>query len=131
MGRKIYCGESRTKQGFKRECDVNILMAKYQKTGVLPQIKPGQPVYGDFTQVSDYQSAQNMLISAREQFDAMPLNVRKKFNYDPGRFLEFVENPENQQEMIDLGLATKKDYPEAEKNAPTPEPPKIDKSTVQ
>ena len=37
----------------------------------------------------------------------MPLEVRKRFNYDPSAFLEFAENPNNLDELVSMGLATK------------------------
>lgn len=35
------------------------------------------------------------------------MEVRKRFNYDPAAFLEFADNPENLDELVAMGLATK------------------------
>jgi hypothetical protein len=47
------------------------------------------------------------MIEAKSNFDNLPLEVRKQFNYDPAAFLEFVDNPENLDQLVAMGLATK------------------------
>lgn len=96
---------SLTKQSFKNECDINLIMKKWQKTGVLPQARSAQPCYGDFTGISDYQSALNAVAEAQDTFLALPSALRARFSNDPSLFLEFVQNPANIDEMISLGLA--------------------------
>ena len=39
-------GESRTKQSFQKECDINAIMAKYQKTGAITHFNKHQQQYG-------------------------------------------------------------------------------------
>lgn len=96
-------GPSRTKQSFKDECDINVLMKKYQATGVLP---PGVGVarYADFSDVGDYLEAQITLLRAQDQFDSLPARVRDRFKNDPVAFLTFVANPANLGEARELGL---------------------------
>jgi hypothetical protein len=38
-------------------------------------------------------------------FMSLPAKIRSRFQNDPGAFLDFVQNPENRDEMIELGLA--------------------------
>lgn len=78
-------------------------MAKARKTGLLP-VSSKEPYYGDFSSAVDFHMAQNRLIQAKESFDALPVNIRKKFGYDAGRLMEFLENPENEAEAVKLGL---------------------------
>jgi hypothetical protein len=47
------------------------------------------------------------MIEAKNNFDNLPLEVRKRFNYDPAAFLEFADNLENLDELVAMGLATK------------------------
>ena len=37
-------------------------------------------------------------------FDDLPAKVRREFDNDPFKFLEFVEDPENVERMAELGL---------------------------
>ncbi|WNK14507.1 MAG: internal scaffolding protein [Microvirus sp.] len=94
-----------TKQEFAQECDINHIMAKFQKTGLIDHVNKYPGGYGDFTNLpTDYQSALNQIIQADEMFLSLPSGIRKQFENDPGQFLEFAENPANAEKMRDLGL---------------------------
>lgn len=102
------CGEtSMTQQNFKQECDINYLLKKYRKTGMMEHFQQYQGNYADLSDVPTYQDALNKVIEAQNAFDTLPAEVRKIFSNDPGAFLEFVDNPDNLDEMIELGLAQK------------------------
>lgn len=99
---------SKTHQSFKDECDINRIVARYQKTGLLPQVN-SQPQYGDFCTSDDYQTSMNKVLHAQNSFMSLPAKVRARFENDPAKFLDFVYDPENAQELVSLGLATKRD----------------------
>lgn len=102
------CGDDfATQQNFKEECDINILLAKFAVTGQLPD-NVRVPQYGEFEETFDFQSAMNVLRSAEEAFAAMPAAVRDRFANDPGRLVEFANNPDNYDEAVGLGLAIKR-----------------------
>lgn len=103
VGRVLFQDETRAKQSFKKECDINTIMAKYQSSGVLPSYA-GPGLYGDFSQVSDFLEAQVILQHAEEQFKGLSSAVRDRFKNDPAEFLAFVNNPKNKDEAIKLGL---------------------------
>lgn len=95
--------KSYAKQEFKDECDINRIMARYTRSGVFPPaVSVGR--YGDFSDVDDFHSAQNLLIKAREQFAGLPAKVRDRFKNNPAEFLEFVHNKDNYKEALELGL---------------------------
>lgn len=100
-------GVSLTKQSDAKDADINNIMKKYVKTGILPQMISADPKYGDFSEAGDYLESIQLVMHAEEQFLALPAHVRKKFDNNPASFLEFVHNPENEAEMIDLGLKEK------------------------
>lgn len=110
-------GTSRAKQSFRDECDINTIMAKYQKTGLITHVSKYGGQYGDLLNSVDYQTALNKTMEAGEAFQSLPSGIREKFENDPGQFLAFVEDPENEAEMIEMGLATSKPAPETG-NAP-------------
>lgn len=98
---------SRTIQYEKDACDVNLIVKQYQKTGVLNHVKQTQGQYGDYTQVTDYQSALNSVIQAQQAFESLPASLRKRFHNNPQEFVAFTENAENNEEMVKLGLKEK------------------------
>lgn len=115
---------SRTKQSFKDECDVNNIMARFQRTGIVEFAQRFQARYGDVRGV-DFASAMNVIAEAREMFAAMPAKLRDRFGNDPARFLEFVQDPENRDEARKLGLLkpeVKAPEPSPAAGAPAPAP---------
>ncbi len=95
--------KSAAKQSFKQECDINNIMAKYQKTGLVEHINKSQASYG-FAPAVDYREALNLVQAASEQFESLPSSVRRRFNESPSEFLRFCEDPANRSEAAVLGL---------------------------
>ena len=87
------------------ECDINNIMSRYERDGILPHVNQYQGQYGDFTGVVDYQTALHLVQDAEDCFMSLPANIRKRFDNDPGQFFDFVSKPANVDEMISLGLA--------------------------
>lgn len=106
--RKKFPEQGRTKQQFKDECDINNILRRYEKTGALPNMIKSNPVYGDFSNVADFQDSLELVRFAEEQFAGLSAKLRRRFNNDPAEFLAFCEDPENVEEMVSLGLATKR-----------------------
>lgn len=99
---------TRTKQAFKDECDVNTILKRYKSTGVLPNMIKENAKYGDFSSPLDYQESLNLVLHAQQQFNSLSSHVRERFNNDPQKFLEFTSDSKNIDEMVKLGLATKR-----------------------
>lgn len=113
--------KSRTHQSFKAECDVNNIMKKYERTGILEHRNTFQGQYGDFTNVpNDFHEAQNAVIAAEEMFMTLPAKVRRRFQNDAGEFIDFATDPANQEEMIKLGLAERRVDGEVVEKVSTP-----------
>lgn len=105
---KLKFEKSTVKQADKNEVDINTIMRKYQKNGTLPQMIQSDPKFGDFSDVPSYHEACNTVIFAQMQFDALPLEAKKRFKNDPAEMLTFCADPANADEMVKLGLAVKK-----------------------
>lgn len=132
---------SLTQQSDASETDINVIVARYTKTGQLPQIQDGAR-WGDFSEVNDYRSALDRITELKAAFYEIPAAIRDKFDNDPAKFCEFAENPDNVDEMVKMGLATPKENPETREytasrrayddntgldddhNEPSPPPPK-------
>jgi phage internal scaffolding protein len=93
-----------TEQCHKDSCDVIQIIDKHSR-GLIVHVNTMTAQYGDYTEVNEYKEAQNLVLRAQEGFAALPSAVRNRFNNDPGQFLEFATNPENFDEMCDMGLA--------------------------
>lgn len=95
---------SMTKQEFSDECDINNIMARFEKTGEIIHTASLSPRYGDFSIVPDYQTALNLVADAQLTFDSLPAKIRDRFLNDPSKFLEFVSDASNEAEMRSLGI---------------------------
>jgi phage internal scaffolding protein len=96
--------ESLTVQSDATDADINTIVKRFGITGQLPT-NVRAPMYGDFTEVFDFRSAQDAIIAARESFMEMPADVRSRFANDPALFGDFCSDPKNLDEMRKLGLA--------------------------
>ena len=107
-----------TQQHAKAECDINNILKQYDRTGLITHINSAKAQYGDFTEVNEYQESLNRVMMAQEAFMELPSAIRKQFENDPGQFFEFATNPENQDAMVEMGLAERPiSAPSAEKTA--------------
>src|SRR5215469_997100 len=75
-------GESLTVQAHAEEADINVLMRHYGITGKLPE-NPRPPMWGDFTEITDYRSAFEAVRAAHEGFMEFPAELRAQFDNDP------------------------------------------------
>jgi len=100
----LACEEpSLTQQHFKDETDINNILRQFNITGLLPE-NALSPRYGDFTGINDYQSALNAVIAAEDGFMALPADLRARFSNNPEELINFLDNPQNKDEAIRLGL---------------------------
>lgn len=96
--------DSLVQQSFKKECDINHILKKYQKTGLVDHVSQFNGKYDDVSQGLDYHNALNVVLSAQAAFESLPSSIRKQFSNNPGEFLNFVENPANYDKMVEMGL---------------------------
>lgn len=132
---EVFTPPRMVKQSFRDECDVNKILKQFGPAGLQKRILESQRQgqYLDLPDDLDYQTSLDVIRRGEQAFDSLPAKVRERFANDPAEFLEFMADPKNAQEMIDLGLATRSPAaaPPApvapkEPQAPTPpaEPPK-------
>lgn len=109
--------EKRTKGSFKEECDINKIIARAKKSGMLPP-SAKVPVYGDFADVPSYQAALDLVIQAEAAFAALPADVRAECFNSPQVFLEKVKD---ENWAIAKGLAVKKEAASTSEKSTPPE----------
>lgn len=98
---------TKTQQQFTDQCDVNKIVAKYKTTGQFQHLTNKQGVYADFTKVTDYHGMMNTVLNAQNAFGSLPSHLRARFENDPGKLLAFLQDPNNRDEAIKLGLIDK------------------------
>lgn len=110
-----------TDQSYADECDINVMMARYQATGEVPVVNQVAPQFLDVTE-QDFQRHMDIVLEAEDLFGQLPSAIRDRFGNDPGAFLGFVSDDANYAEAVKLGLLSE----EATKRfntPPTPQPP--------
>jgi len=123
----LFCeGPSRTKQAFKDACDINHIVKKFMKDGLISHVNSRQGMYADISSVVDYQKAQNLVLKANRLFSELPSELRDRFKNEPQNFLQFMSDPKNKGAAIEMGLlpAEKPAEPRPGPTAPDP-PPKV------
>lgn len=117
---KFFTKPSRTRQEFKLECDINRILDRFQKTGVIDHLVKREPRFFDALGVPDFHEAQNLVVEARSLFAELPAKVRKRFSNDPGEFLEYMSDPANAEQARAWGLLPPLQTPEAAKPPEAP-----------
>ncbi|WNK13360.1 MAG: internal scaffolding protein [Microvirus sp.] len=93
-----------TQQSGADECDINKIIER-AKRGAQINVSERTPMYGDFTQVpTDLRDCLNVVRKANEAFMALDAHVRKRFDNDPAKLLDFVNDSKNRDEAIALGI---------------------------
>jgi phage internal scaffolding protein len=98
---------TKTQQQFADEVDVNNIMRKYQQTGELHHLNLKAGRYEDLTGLTDYQEMLHAVKHAEETFNALPSDVRNKFDNNPQQLIDFLGDSNNRDEAIRLGLVNK------------------------
>lgn len=121
---QLHClDETRTVQSEAEACDINNIMKKYEKTGLIEHVNAAGR-YENLPQSVDFQEAINLVMEAEASFEGLPAAVRKEFENDPAKFLLFVEDPENVERMGELGLLNDPAAPAGDDET-DPEDPKL------
>lgn len=108
-------GNSKVQQHKKDEADINNIVSKYIKTGVLGNpldSNQRKPMFGDFSMQGNYHEMLNTIKSADNAFLSLSADLRKRFKNNPQKALEFVSKRENIMEAVKLGMLDKSALPQ-------------------
>ena len=98
-----------TQQQFKEEVDINNIMEKYiKRPDPTIFVRNGKGVYGDFSNAKDFQSSLNQILEAEDAFMSLDARIRARFENDPHKLFEFLNDRKNLDEAIELGLVENK-----------------------
>lgn len=96
--------DGKTKQEFKEVSQIQNILNKYQKTGIVTHLAKHQGQYGDFTKVQSFQDAAVQLTNAVNTFMELPATIREKFENDASKLISFINDEKNFDEAVKLGL---------------------------
>lgn len=120
---------SMTRQSEMESCDLHNILRQFSQQGFdqLVRENAARGQYADLPDDLDYQASLNLVMEAQKSFATLPSQVRERFKNDPARFLQFIADPANAEELIRLGIATDvspKPEPIQKVEIVNPEPPK-------
>lgn len=107
-GQRLIClDKSRANQHQKDETDINQIVRRMTADQVFNRFvfDENQDNIIDVSEISDYHESMNKITQAQQQFDRLPVQIRKKFHHDPAYFVSYCSDPSNLEEMKKLGLA--------------------------
>lgn len=106
---KAKVGDDRKTKSGAAQTDIAAVLRRAQ-TGAL-----SSPVQGRFMDLTaiDFMAANNRIVDGRRAFSQLPSRIRARFQNDPYQLLRFLDDPQNKEEAIKLGLLnpTKVDPP--------------------
>lgn len=100
---------SLTQQQFKDECEIESLLKAHNLSQVMGIMNNHgqQPLYGDVSEIPDFHSSQNHVARATEYFEALPSNVRSRFNNSLAEFLTTLNDPGAREALTEMGVLKK------------------------
>jgi len=92
---------------FQDESDINNILAKYSRTGVLPN-KDRQAHYLDLSQSIDFAQMQDKILYMNEMFMELPARVRADLR-TPEEFYQSFQSEDGLKRLEYLGVISKKE----------------------
>lgn len=102
-----------TEQNHKAEVNINNIVSRHGMDLINKVAAMQLPnMHFDDVTGNDFMEASLIIRKAEQSFSKMPSKIRKEFDNNPALFLDFVQNPDNKDKLVEMGLA----------NAPKPAP---------
>lgn len=95
-----------TEQNHKGAVDINKIVA----THGIDRIAETQQVMAlsfDTDPYNNFQEMMEMVAKGREAFMSLPAETRDEFRNDPARYMDYVQNPDNRDALIERGWIEK------------------------
>jgi len=97
---------TRTQQQFKDQCNINNILARYEKNGMITHINRNTPHYDDYSKLKSFKDSLDIVHTTHDLFMSLPPKVRSRFQNDPAELISFMNNEANKDEAIKLGLVS-------------------------
>lgn len=103
-------GPTLTKLDQQAETDINNIVKAFGLGRPMPYTRV-VPTYDDFSGISDYQQALDLLREAGSAFQALPSAVRDKLGNDPEQLVRIASSKDARAQLEALGLELPKEAP--------------------
>lgn len=110
---------SMTKQSFAEELDANNIIKR--TGGNIEAAIKFEGIWGEFNEY-DLKDAMQKVQDANDLFLEVPSELRKAFDNDAGKYIDFVTDPANLKTLEEFGLATALEQQVQDHEPPAPEP---------
>lgn len=96
---------SLTQAHFAKDADLNTIAKRYGITdGAIPPAALDPKYFGDFTDAIDFREHLDRIKNATDRFNALPAWIRAQFDNNMVALHDFVTNPANAAEAVQMGL---------------------------
>lgn len=93
-----------TEQCHRDEVKIQNIMKRHRTTGLVSHLSKQHGFYADMSSAPDFYTAQTVIAQTKSMFEEIPAKIRKDFDNDPGKFLDFIQNPDNKDQMAEYGF---------------------------
>lgn len=107
-----FLDDGRTQQHFADQVNINNILAKYRKTGIIEHVKRAEARFGSFPDMNATAADFDKVAKAKQSFEMLPAELRNKFNNNIPEFFEFLHDPDNRDQLTKWGFFNKKEGPE-------------------
>lgn len=97
-------GEVLTKQAQRDETDINLILDRFQVTGLITHLAKRPPRFMDTLEVTDFQTSLETARRTTMWFDGLPSSIRKAFANDVEQLLAARDSEEGRAKLVELGL---------------------------
>lgn len=111
---------SLTQQQFRDDANINVIIERFNRTGILVDPSEVGSRVADFREhhdFSDYHELRTRVAEAEEMFFDLPSHIRERLNNDPSIMLDTLLDADKRQLAIELGFYS----PDPSPN-PSPDP---------
>lgn len=97
-------GEDPAQQHFREEVNINNIIAKYNKTGLITHVSKTRKRFGEFKDFADLLPDLDRVTKAHQAFDDLPATIRNEFGNSIEGFFKFIQNPANNEQCVKWGI---------------------------
>lgn len=94
-------GPTLTRQDQAQGTDLNAMMKRYAGAGSMPEVDAVRRVFVDLSNMPTFFEANLQVIRAREAFDKLDADVRKRFGNSVVDFVKFCADPANERAALE------------------------------
>ena len=103
----VFTQESMVRPEFARSADVNFIVDRWEKSGVLEHTSRYQGQYGNFVGPVSYHEAVNAVLEADGMFMTLPSSIRDRYGNSVAEFLKAVDDGD--EFLVEAGILKRED----------------------